>query len=588
MGILFTLIQFIKSSNPTLPIFVSIFSALYLCFKDKLINTPTLEIATSKSFVLANNILFFILLTLFIMYIYYFEYPFDYFYYFILTLLASSIIVSILTSSNKWFLIFKIILLTTIIRASIFYAFPSIYGVDSIFHARFAEEISLLNHLPYSGEFDSYSYYPMYHLLLTSVNYVANIHYKDIMFLLGIIQLLTIAPVIYIIGKRVADEKVGFFAVFFFCTLGSVIVNYLIPNMFALAIFAILFLLILSHRTLINGILFLVCSFVLVLTHPYPPLNLLIMMVALFFSYLVLRSGELNLKVTDFYIKIESILMVMVLFVANGLIWGSNPFISKIILSSFSREKSFDIAASIGKLSYLTIYNDLSSILIGMAIFAILFWINIKRSNVNKFFLASLSLMMIGFFLAIHAFSVSIIPLPYRMLPFIYLPASILAAQGLLYLYGILTSKFSIEKSKTSIILITTLIFFFSLSSATVSPDFNIYSGNYGYRNSLDSQEFAVFNFLETSPESRAMYDSYYNIFIEYSGCSESLPRFHASKNNLTVLREYFLENSQLRSSSKFPKSDGILSLSEYHSLAGNGNWNELYENGEVWVFGRP
>ncbi len=583
MGLIFSSFQLLRNSSPSIPIFFIIFSILYIKFRNE-INESNIHL-NFKNYKL-NEIFFIICFISFIWILFKFNYPFPLVNLLLLaTLIALSILISIFTKSNNaWILLMKITLLTVLIRASIFYAFPIAYGVDPTFHIVFAQNIANSGHLPLTEQ--SYSYYPLYHILLASLNELTSLSFYNISFILGIIQLIVIFPVIFLIGKKVCNEEIALLSTFIYGTAGSVIMGYLIPNMFGLAIFALLFYIIFNQRNIIFAILFLICSVSLILIHPYPAINLMLLMITLYITIKFMDYLQIDYSYKSIYIKFESILIVVILFLTNALVWGYNPFLRDAILNSFSQENSFDLTSSIANLSFANVYNDLNYVFLGFAIFSSLYWISAKKRDGNKIFLGFLALVMIGTYLSIYALNISFIPLPYRMYPFLFIPISILAAQSIFYIHNIIKNRISNEKNITIVIIILlTSMSFISFTSVNVFPDFGLYSGDLGYRSSLTTSEVAVLPFLANFSNLNANYDQYYRQYILNSNATSPYPNNNIQKDNIIVLREYFLQNSYLRSLSNFPKISGTISQSKYESVEGIGNWSTIYDDGHVWVY---
>ncbi|ADZ09108.1 hypothetical protein Metbo_0858 [Methanobacterium lacus] len=583
-GLFFSFFQLIKNSSPSVPILFIIFSILYVIFRNEKLDINSIQL--KFKYYKLNEIFFVICFISFIGLFYLFNYPFPLVNLLLLaTLIGLSILISIFTkSNNSWTILIKIILLTVLIRASIFYAFPVPYGVDPTFHIVFAQNIANSGHLPLTDE--SYSYYPLYHIILALLNELTKLSFYNLSFIIGIIQLTIVFPVIFIIGKKVCNEEIALLAVFIFGISGSVIMGYLIPNMFGLAIFALLFYIIFNQRNIIFASLFLICSLSLNLIHPYPAINLILMMLTLFITIKFMDYLQIDYSYKSVYIKLESILIVIVLFLTNALVWGYNPFLRTAILNSFAKEKSFDISGSVANLSLVNVYNDLNYIFLGLAIFSSLYWISSKKRDGNKIFLGFLTLVMIGVYVAIYGLGLSFIPLPYRMLPFLFIPISILAAQAIFYIHNILNNRISNGKGITIfIIILITSLSFVSFTSVNVYPDFELYHGELGYTNSLSTSEIAVLPFLGNFTNSNANYDGYYKQYILNANISAPYPSDNSQKVNMMVLRKYFLENSYLRGLSNFPKINGTISQNKYESIEGIENWNIIYNNGGLWVY---
>jgi hypothetical protein len=138
--------------------------------------------------------------------------------FFVLTaLIAASIAIEIAITSNAKHLpsvLLKIIILAILVRASVYFEFPSAIVADPWWHSGFIQYI--LDHgyipvqvAPYSSL--EYIYMPMMQLLVAAVSLSTGIGLHNSYFFLGVIECISVV-FIYLIGRAVVNERTGLLA----------------------------------------------------------------------------------------------------------------------------------------------------------------------------------------------------------------------------------------------------------------------------------------------------------------------------------------------------------------------------------------
>lgn len=206
-----------------------------------------LNISENYSITLLLSSLYFLLLTLSILSVFcrqnQYERPLI---YFVLTsLLVGIVALEILfVPSNK---LTKLILAQIIIIVlSLLWTqesiFPSVIGIDPIWHRMFTLKILEYGHVPQGY---SYSGIPFFHLLIASTSLITGLNYKlssflSISFIYTIISIL----IVYLIGIFVFSKKVGLFSGLFLCTSNIWIQHgwWAIPNSIAMVFVPIIIL----------------------------------------------------------------------------------------------------------------------------------------------------------------------------------------------------------------------------------------------------------------------------------------------------------------------------------------------------------
>ncbi|MGD0717070.1 MAG: glycosyltransferase family 39 protein [Halobacteriota archaeon] len=135
----------------------------------------------------------------------------------LIALIAASLAIEIAVTSNVKHapsILLKIIILAILVRASVYFEFPSAIVADPWWHSGFIQYI--LDHgyipaqvAPYSSL--EYIYMPMMHLLIAAVSLSTGIGLHNSYFFLGVIECISVV-FIYLIGRAAVNERTGLLA----------------------------------------------------------------------------------------------------------------------------------------------------------------------------------------------------------------------------------------------------------------------------------------------------------------------------------------------------------------------------------------
>ena len=139
--------------------------------------------------------------------------------YFLLTALCASM-VALQTASMPGkrgipMVLFMILLLSLTVRASAFWVFPTIPGVDSWSHMAIAEEIATHGHVVSeleNGSLNAYYTMPVMHLNVAFTSLVAGVDGKTAMYVGCALPATLSILFVFLIGQRVAGDKAGLLA----------------------------------------------------------------------------------------------------------------------------------------------------------------------------------------------------------------------------------------------------------------------------------------------------------------------------------------------------------------------------------------
>ncbi|MFC1964855.1 hypothetical protein ACFLWG_02480 [Chloroflexota bacterium] len=140
--------------------------------------------------------------------------------YFLLTSLSAVMIaVQILYCRGKgaiYLILFGIFILSLSIRASAFWTFPTIPGIDSLYHAAVVKDYVVQGNMSeYISNISGQNYYysmPMMHMNVAMTQILTGVDYKAAMFLGTGLPLLLSTVFVFLIGRWLANAQVGLLA----------------------------------------------------------------------------------------------------------------------------------------------------------------------------------------------------------------------------------------------------------------------------------------------------------------------------------------------------------------------------------------
>ncbi len=255
---------------------VSIASAIYLLFRNRVASASNPSLTANRSFILILNIIFFCTFAASIYLMRSSTYrPLM---YFILTSISVAIVAAeILCVRDKtmaWPILVKILLLAFSLRYGLLYELPGFYGVDPWWHSIMVETWldngELTRYIPFMNIWSDYVDFPMMHLDIMATRLITSLGPKDSLFFsVGLFYIVSILFV-FLLGQRLVDTKTGLLAALvisfteFHISWGA----WLVPMALGVAIFSvILWLIFKASFTVSNISILIIMSFVLVLTH---------------------------------------------------------------------------------------------------------------------------------------------------------------------------------------------------------------------------------------------------------------------------------------------------------------------------------
>jgi hypothetical protein len=195
--------------------------------------------------------------------------------YFILICVLAGIIASeilyVKEGDRIAYILLQIFLLSALIRAGIYYNFPSLMGYDAYFHAGMAKMITDTGTIPPIEISNKYFYYPLSHIFVSITQLMGGLDVKDAFFYsIGIVSILSTAGV-YLIGKKLEGPRMGLLAALLINLNNHNIVTgitNITPGSLVLCYFIIILYAIFSEKPgLVQTGLLLLTTVIIVLTH---------------------------------------------------------------------------------------------------------------------------------------------------------------------------------------------------------------------------------------------------------------------------------------------------------------------------------
>lgn len=220
-GIGISCLNFIYSNEYliTMGPMLAIVCLVYIIFRRKLLSDHPTAADAGTTLILVVNIVFWISFawSIYSLSIEILHRPVIYF--LLSSLSASMIAVQIIYCRGKGtisLVIFEILLLSVSIRASAFWVFPTIPGIDSWTHMAIVKDYvtqgHIVKYLSSGGGLNYYYSLPMMHLNVASMKIVTGVDYKAAMFLGASLPLLLSTIFVFLIGQALVNAKVGLLA----------------------------------------------------------------------------------------------------------------------------------------------------------------------------------------------------------------------------------------------------------------------------------------------------------------------------------------------------------------------------------------
>ncbi|AKB30499.1 hypothetical protein MSSIT_3780 [Methanosarcina siciliae T4/M] len=569
-------------------------SLTYILLKEKLLKgNEIFQLQVPKWSAYVNNIFFFFVFSfsLWILYTNLYIRPLS---YFILTAFACvSITFDILHSNEKLsgFVLFKILIIGLLLYGGIYYEFSDIYGTDTHFHngetSIYIERGHIVLDAP-QGYFNSYYYFPIFHILTSVTSILTGLNVYDSIFSSITFPYTFSVVFIFLIGKKLVNSKVGLLAalILVFGDYRILFGAAPIPTSFGSVFFMeILYLfLVNASKPIYNKFIVIFLLVVLVLTHTIAAFIMFVTIISLYF-WKKIKSYLEGFNSTDSKIFLNTIVMFGAMLIGYWLYAISVPERSSAtfldyILSSLYHALTYDaeFATSVTEkvspyvaTSYSEYFLDHLGYLffLGTGIIGTYVWL--MDENVYK---SSLSLTIVVLFALLYGFSLMGMRtiMPSRWFIFVYGILALVSASGIFRMANLIENKLNI----VTILTIIFLMSFFMVTSTISNGDNPLYNEKSSQRLGHKASEI---NGIETIGR---IYNGTINpidlnmVSLGYS--------FIEDRGKLYVLNK---EAFRIPVVSK-KINPGIINsviLDDSFKARFESNGSKIYNNGEIWGY---
>ncbi len=461
LGLFITFLNLIYSNNYmiTLGPILTIASVLYLRFRNKILTNGTnFSLNFNSRTLKVINILYLVSISIALFSYqqaspYYRPPVFFIFISFGVALLGLEILSSGFKDNFKIFgMIFKILLISLILRTSAYFISPYPIGSDPWAHADLINDIFHFGSLnvPPTDVSVYYVNYPLMHLYAVIINLIGNVNIKGSMFIIGVV--LTLSTVfIYLIVKNITGN-------INLALLSLLMLNFadfhiqwsveVIAMSFGIAIYTILLYLIMKRNEryqVLNRLVLITFIFIIVWTHTVSGFIALILVISLYVGSLIY---ELIYKKSEQEVALISFIFCTLFIILLLFHWmdPNYPFFDSIIktlINSLSLEAKFlGRATSSNDAEHWQTILDILGFLIYIffGIIGILYCLSKKYATKTKVSLIFTLFILFFIFFAFPVFGMRNI-LPYRWPAFIYVSFVLFTGIGLMGISSMLKSK---------------------------------------------------------------------------------------------------------------------------------------------------
>jgi len=383
---------------------------------------------------------------------------------------------------NIYKTIFKILLVSLILRYSAYFISPYPVGSDPWYHAEFINDISLYGTSNLFQTHDYYSNYPIMHIFAAITGILMDFTAKESMFVVGIVLVLSTIFVYLIVRDLTNNTNIALFSMLLinfsdFHIQWSVQV---IAMTFGVALYTIVIYLLIALKgkfAIIYKLLLILFIYLIVWTHTVSSMILLVSLISLYLGSFIFKTIYRDV---NHYVELTisiTICMICAIILASHWMDPKYPFFYSVtsgLVNSLSKEAEFlgrDTISNIGD-SWASIINILGFlILIFIGIIGCLCSLSTKYTNKIKFSLIFMLIVLFFIFFAFPFMGMRNI-MPYRWPAFIYVTFVLFVSIGIF-------NFVSIERNKhyniIFVLVLLSSISFFMITNSFSNLDSPIY-----------------------------------------------------------------------------------------------------------------
>ena len=451
--------------------------------------------------------------------------------YFILICILAGIIASeilyVREGDGVTSILLQIFLLSILIRAGIYYNFPSLMGYDAYFHAGMAKLITETGAIPPIEISSKYLYYPLAHIFISITQLMGGLNVKDgIFYSIGFANIFSTAG-IYLIGKKLEGPQMGLLAALLINLNNHNIVSgitNITPGSLVLCYFIIILYAIFSEKPgLVQTGIVLLVTVLMVLTHQLTTFVVFLALVSILlgkylhnflygslptaaagFNYLLFFVICLQTYWMFTYVTPDTSFFEMTFKpLMEVLQFGSGYSSEELIVGTATNQDSLEVM--ILHISYLA--------LPFFAIGGVLAWFSRKSAKkIDKFSIALVVVILYSFAYGIPLLGMRNF-LTSRWFPLIAVFLVLVAASYILNL----TSLFNSKKAKISAIFIIILFFsFVMVTTPGINKDNPLVGKETTVRNQFKNIEIQAVETLSAVYSGNILMDSPYDSCLFY------------------------------------------------------------------------
>lgn len=163
----------------------------------------------------------------------------------IISIMAGCLAVSIYAATTNLqylFTLIEILALGILLRATVYFQFPTMIGNDPWAHAAWIQSVSVIGNI--AEAMAAYQFFPLMHIFVASLHDITGLAIKESMAFVGLCEVFSLV-FLFLIGRKFFDEKIGLLATLLLALSASnILYGYLIiPQTFGIAFIPMLFFL---------------------------------------------------------------------------------------------------------------------------------------------------------------------------------------------------------------------------------------------------------------------------------------------------------------------------------------------------------
>jgi len=520
---------------------------------------------------------------------------------------AASIILDIFClneekSTHTFIALSKIIALSLIIYAVMYYQFPGIYGVDPWLHSGWIQETVSLGHIT-QGEFWSNDYYlfPVFYLTAAMTQILTSLStYSSVFASTGVFMAMS-CLFVFLIARKLINTQAGLLAALIVPLTADSIerATAIIPMSLGFCFFlAILYLVFCrdAKKNLRYSVLIIILSVSLILTHTIAALVTLLSLMAVFAGIKWYRQ----ISKPAMACVAVSLSLITFLGVAMLLRWMQNPpwgsSFFTISLSHLAESLRIDaqfvlITSPVPpNIPYLVSLLDQGGFLLLLAfgIIGALIYFHARNRTGPRMALILVAALLIAGPYGSMLFNLENI-LPWRWFIFLYVPLSILAVQGLLGVSKLISPGLG----KLSLIMVAVLAIFCVMTTTnSIANDDSPFLYNGAARFGYTQSELTAISTLSDMEVGCLKTDLYYGYIFPYVIGYEPYMEMVERDSSVFIVRSYYLHHPEWNEKYNVGIHEGGIgnyergiAVMEYMEQQGIDKGNLIYNTGNVKAY---